>query len=154
MKNLTRNRWAPRPHVEVGKLPRGIAIRESSSTRRRRTLLLGSKKRKKKTFLGSKKKMATRTAVARVVAPHQPAWAAAVLARRMEGGRRVARYFSDGTGRVLSEEERAAESVYIQKMEREKLEKERRKADKDKADAAKRAAAAKGDKKGGEARPT
>uniref|UniRef100_A0A0E0K0N2 ATPase inhibitor n=1 Tax=Oryza punctata TaxID=4537 RepID=A0A0E0K0N2_ORYPU len=100
--------------------------------------------------------MATRTAVARVVAPHQPAWAAAV-ARRMEGagGRgRVARYFSDGTGRVLSEEERAAENVYIQKMEREKLEKLRRKADKDKADAAKRATAAKGDKKGGEARPT
>uniref|UniRef100_A0A0E0CLI7 ATPase inhibitor n=1 Tax=Oryza meridionalis TaxID=40149 RepID=A0A0E0CLI7_9ORYZ len=100
--------------------------------------------------------MATRTAVARVVAPHQPTWpwAAAVLARRMEGAGRVARYFSDGTGRVLSEEERAAESVYIQKMEREKLEKQRRKADKDKADAAKRAAAAKGDKKGGEARPT
>lgn len=75
------------------------------------------RKKEKKTFLGSKKeKMATRTAVARVVAPHQPAWpwAAAVLARRMEGAGRVARYFSDGTGRVLSEEERAAESVYIQ----------------------------------------
>uniref|UniRef100_A0A0D9VGN3 ATPase inhibitor n=1 Tax=Leersia perrieri TaxID=77586 RepID=A0A0D9VGN3_9ORYZ len=93
--------------------------------------------------------MATRTAVARV----------ATVARRMEeaggvGGRRVARYFSDGTGRVLSEEERAAENVYIQKMEREKLEKLRRKADKDKADAAKRAAAAKADKKGGEAHPS
>ncbi|KAF0934243.1 hypothetical protein E2562_023605 [Oryza meyeriana var. granulata] len=100
--------------------------------------------------------MATRTAVTRVVSPHQPAWVAAV-AKRMEGGaggRRVARYFSDGTGRVLSEEERAAENVYIQKMEREKLEKLRRKADKDKADAAKRAAAAKGDKKGDEARPS
>ncbi|XP_006647343.1 uncharacterized protein At2g27730, mitochondrial-like [Oryza brachyantha] len=106
--------------------------------------------------------MATRTAVARVAAPHQPAWVAA-LARRMEGagaggGRRVARYFSDGTGRVLSEEERAAENVYIQKMEREKLEKLKRTADKDKADAAKRAAAAaaaaKGDKKGEDARPT
>ncbi|OEL14307.1 hypothetical protein BAE44_0024672 [Dichanthelium oligosanthes] len=61
------------------------------------------------------------------------------------GGARVPRYFSDkASGRVLSEEERAAENVYIQKMEREKLEKLRRKEDKDKADAAK------GDKKKGE----
>ncbi|KAL5213489.1 hypothetical protein ABZP36_024336 [Zizania latifolia] len=89
--------------------------------------------------------MATRTAAARVVVPRQPAWVSA-LARRMEGvgGQRVARYFSDGTGngKVLSEEERAAENVYIQKMEREKLEKLRRKADKDQADAAKRAVTA------------
>ncbi|KAG6578822.1 putative protein, mitochondrial [Cucurbita argyrosperma subsp. argyrosperma] len=44
------------------------------------------------------------------------------------------RYFSDGKGRVLSEEERAAENVYIQKMEREKLEKQRLKAEKEKAE--------------------
>ncbi|XP_066318574.1 uncharacterized protein At2g27730, mitochondrial-like [Miscanthus floridulus] len=96
--------------------------------------------------------MATRRAVVRVTA--QPAWAA--VARRMEGvgggGARVSRCFSDkASGRVLSEEERAAENVYIQKMEREKLEKLRRKEDKAKAEAAKRAAAAaKGDKKKGE----
>ncbi|KAJ1279389.1 hypothetical protein BS78_04G152400 [Paspalum vaginatum] len=95
--------------------------------------------------------MATRSAVRRVTA--QPAWAAVAeaVARRMEsaGGGRVPRYFSDkASGRVLSEEERAAENVYIQKMEREKLEKLRRKQEKDKA--AERAAAAKGDKKKGE----
>lgn len=101
--------------------------------------------------------MATRRAVGvgRALVP-QPAWAAVAeaVARRMEGGgggRRVPRYFSDkASGRLLSEEERAAENVYIQKMEREKLEKLRRKADKDKAEAAKRAAAAKGEKKKGE----
>ncbi|XP_062223174.1 uncharacterized protein LOC133922038 [Phragmites australis] len=100
--------------------------------------------------------MATKRAVAMV---HQPAWAAVAeaAAMRMEGasGGRVLRYFGgNATGRVLSEEERAAENVYIQKMEREKLEKLRRKADKDKAEAAKRAAAAKGDKKGEEAHPS
>lgn len=36
------------------------------------------------------------------------------LCRLMEGSRRTPRYFSDGKGRVLSEEERAAENVYIQ----------------------------------------
>lgn len=45
-------------------------------------------------------------------------------------GRRDLRYFGDSTaaksGRVLAEEERAAENVYIQKMEREKMEKMRR----------------------------
>uniref|UniRef100_K3YWZ3 ATPase inhibitor n=1 Tax=Setaria italica TaxID=4555 RepID=K3YWZ3_SETIT len=100
--------------------------------------------------------MATRRAVGvgRALVP-QPAWAAVAeaVARRMEGvggGGRVPRYFSDkASGRLLSEEERAAENVYIQ-MEREKLEKLRRKADKDKAEAAKRAAAAKGEKKKGE----
>lgn len=57
-------------------------------------------------------RMATRRTVAASVTAHQPAWAA--VARRMEG---VSRYFSDkasGTGRLLSEEERAAENVYIQ----------------------------------------
>ncbi|XP_022133918.1 uncharacterized protein LOC111006346 [Momordica charantia] len=47
------------------------------------------------------------------------------------GGVRV---FSDDKGRVLSEEERAAENIYIQKMEREKLEKQRLKAEKEKAE--------------------
>ena len=59
--------------------------------------------------------MATRRGVVRVTA--LPAWAA--VARSMEGvgggGARVSRYFSDkASGRVLSEEERAAENVYIQ----------------------------------------
>ncbi|CAN0900609.1 Uncharacterized protein At2g27730, mitochondrial [Linum grandiflorum] len=44
------------------------------------------------------------------------------------------RYFSDGKGRVLSEEERAKETVYIQKMERERLEKLKLKAEKEKAE--------------------
>jgi len=103
--------------------------------------------------------MATRRAVGGALVP-RPAWAAVAeaVARRMEGlggGGRAPRYLSDkASGRVLGEEERAAENVYIQKMEREKLEKLRRKADKDKAEAA--AAAAKGDKKKGEeeAHPT
>ncbi|CAL5004710.1 unnamed protein product [Urochloa decumbens] len=49
-------------------------------------------------------------------APSPPAAAA--------GGRRL---LSDGKGRVLSEEERAKESVYIQKMERERQEKLKKK---------------------------
>ncbi|XP_042055256.1 uncharacterized protein LOC121799819 isoform X2 [Salvia splendens] len=44
------------------------------------------------------------------------------------------RYFSDGKGRVLSEEERAKETVYIQKMERERLEKQKKKAELEKTD--------------------
>ncbi|XP_024992197.1 uncharacterized protein At2g27730, mitochondrial-like [Cynara cardunculus var. scolymus] len=43
------------------------------------------------------------------------------------------RFFSD-QGRVLSEEERAAENVYIKKMEREKLEKQKLKEQKEKAE--------------------
>uniref|UniRef100_A0A452XI30 ATPase inhibitor n=1 Tax=Aegilops tauschii subsp. strangulata TaxID=200361 RepID=A0A452XI30_AEGTS len=84
-----------------------------------------------------------RAAAARIT---RPAWSAVgvTVPRRMEGiGRNCApRYFTDRirSGRVLSEEERAAENVYIQKMEREKLEKLRRKkADQEKADAAKSA---------------
>ncbi|EPS69222.1 hypothetical protein M569_05546 [Genlisea aurea] len=50
------------------------------------------------------------------------------------------RYLSDGKGRVLSEEELAKETVYIQKLEREKQEKlkkkEKEKAEKEKADQA------------------
>uniref|UniRef100_A0A2N9IAB5 ATPase inhibitor n=1 Tax=Fagus sylvatica TaxID=28930 RepID=A0A2N9IAB5_FAGSY len=56
------------------------------------------------------------------------------LTRPMDSTRGATRYFSDDKGRVLSEEERAAETVYIQKMEREKLEKQRKKADKEKAE--------------------
>ncbi|CAI0410639.1 unnamed protein product [Linum tenue] len=60
------------------------------------------------------------------------------LARSMDSTRAAARYFSNGDvgkgGRVLSEEERAKETVYVQKMEREKLEKQKRKAEKEKAE--------------------
>ncbi|KAF6165898.1 hypothetical protein GIB67_012795 [Kingdonia uniflora] len=52
----------------------------------------------------------------------------------MEGNRRNPRYFSDGKGRLFSEEERAAETIYIQKMERERLEKLRLRAEKEKAE--------------------
>ncbi|KAG9459007.1 hypothetical protein H6P81_003515 [Aristolochia fimbriata] len=55
----------------------------------------------------------------------------------MEASRRAVRYFSDGKGRILSEEEKAAENVYIQKMERERLEKMKAKAEKEKAKAEK-----------------
>ncbi|XP_020585271.1 uncharacterized protein LOC110027950 [Phalaenopsis equestris] len=61
--------------------------------------------------------------------------AAAVAARRSSRG------FSD-KGRVLSEEEMAAETIYIQKMEKEKLEKMKRKAEKEKAEAEKKKAEA------------
>lgn len=49
------------------------------------------------------------------------------------------RLLSDGKGRVLSEEERAKENVYIQKMERERREKLKKKLEqeKDAADKAK-----------------
>ncbi|KAL8162047.1 hypothetical protein V2J09_013536 [Rumex salicifolius] len=50
------------------------------------------------------------------------------------------RYFSDGSGRILSEEERAAENVYIKKMEKEKLEKAKLKAEREKAEKEKEAA--------------
>ncbi|GLT50069.1 hypothetical protein SLA2020_235810 [Shorea laevis] len=59
-----------------------------------------------------------------------------VTARRSgslrESGRGAIRYFSDSKGRVLSEEERAKEAVYIQKMERERLEKQKKQAEKEK----------------------
>ncbi|RRT81458.1 hypothetical protein B296_00012829 [Ensete ventricosum] len=59
-------------------------------------------------------------------------------ANAMEGmARRTPRYFGDGKGRVLSEEGRAAENVYIQKMERERMEKLRRKAEKERLEAEK-----------------
>ncbi|XP_040991605.1 uncharacterized protein At2g27730, mitochondrial isoform X2 [Juglans microcarpa x Juglans regia] len=59
------------------------------------------------------------------------------VTRSMESSRGATRYFGEGKGRILSEEERAAENVYIQKMEREKLEKLKRKAEKEKAEKAK-----------------
>ncbi|XP_030549939.1 uncharacterized protein At2g27730, mitochondrial-like [Rhodamnia argentea] len=58
----------------------------------------------------------------------------ASLTRFMDSSRGAARYLSSGDGRILSEEERAAENVYIQKMERERMEKQRRKAEKEKAE--------------------
>ncbi|KAA8534570.1 hypothetical protein F0562_032087 [Nyssa sinensis] len=58
--------------------------------------------------------------------------------RLMEGsGRSTAsglRYFSEDKGRVLSEEERAIENVYIQKAERERMEKRKAKEEKEKAE--------------------
>ena len=59
---------------------------------------------------------------------------ASLTLRLMDSTRRTAptRYFSDGKGRVFSEEERAAETIYIKKMEREKLEKLKAKAEKEK----------------------
>ncbi|GMI97266.1 hypothetical protein like AT2G27730 [Hibiscus trionum] len=42
-------------------------------------------------------------------------------------GRYISRRFSSGSGKVLGEEEKAAENVFIQKTEREKLEKLARK---------------------------
>ncbi|XP_042486896.1 uncharacterized protein At2g27730, mitochondrial [Macadamia integrifolia] len=59
------------------------------------------------------------------------------LNRMMEGGRRFPRYFSDGKGKVLSEEEKAAENIYIKKMEKERMEKLKLKAEKEKAAAEK-----------------
>ncbi|PIN14962.1 hypothetical protein CDL12_12406 [Handroanthus impetiginosus] len=60
------------------------------------------------------------------------------LCRLMEGKWRSSasslRYFSDGKDRVLGEEERAKETVYIQKMERERLEKLKKKAEQEKAE--------------------
>ncbi|KAH6802970.1 F1F0-ATPase inhibitor protein [Perilla frutescens var. frutescens] len=55
-----------------------------------------------------------------------------------EGGRRSSaaslRYFSESKGRMFSEEERAKETVYIQKMERERMEKLKKKAEREKAE--------------------
>ncbi|XP_066326849.1 ATPase inhibitor, mitochondrial-like [Miscanthus floridulus] len=74
--------------------------------------------------------MAMRTALsslpARLRAPAAPASAAAT------GGLRL---LSDGKGRVLSEEERAKESVYIQKMEKERLEKLKKRLEQEKSGA-------------------
>ncbi|KAJ9175403.1 hypothetical protein P3X46_013962 [Hevea brasiliensis] len=73
--------------------------------------------------------MATRFALSRLC-----------ITRSMDSTRGATRYFSDGKGRVLSEEERAAENVYIQKKERERLEKLKQKAEKEKAEKEKESA--------------
>ncbi|GAV72353.1 IATP domain-containing protein [Cephalotus follicularis] len=65
--------------------------------------------------------MATRSALSRLT-----------VTRSMKSTLGATRYFSDGKGRVLSEEERAAENVYIKKMEKERLEKLKQKAEKEK----------------------
>ncbi|KAJ4720574.1 putative F1F0-ATPase inhibitor protein [Melia azedarach] len=62
------------------------------------------------------------------------------VTRSMQSTRGATRYFSDDKGRILSEEERAAENVYIQKMEREKLEKLKQKAEKEKLEKEKESA--------------
>ncbi|XVF00026.1 hypothetical protein REPUB_Repub03eG0250800 [Reevesia pubescens] len=54
--------------------------------------------------------------------------------RSMESTRGAIRYLSDDRGKILSEEERAKETVYIQKMEKEKMEKMKKKAEKEKAE--------------------
>ncbi|XP_028961228.2 uncharacterized protein At2g27730, mitochondrial-like isoform X1 [Malus domestica] len=59
----------------------------------------------------------------------------ALITRSMESSRGATRYLSAGTGKILSEEERAAENVYIQRKERERLAKQ--KAEKEKAEKAK-----------------
>ncbi|KAL6858744.1 hypothetical protein ACP4OV_017746 [Aristida adscensionis] len=73
--------------------------------------------------------MAMRSALTSLPARLRAPPAAAVAA----GGRRL--LSADGKGRVLSEEERAKESVYIQKMERERQEKLKKKLEQEKADA-------------------
>ncbi|KAJ3675110.1 hypothetical protein LUZ60_004152 [Juncus effusus] len=79
--------------------------------------------------------MAIRSAAARI----PQTTTRVIVGAKMEGvfGGRASRYFSDGKGRILSEEERAKETVYIQKMERERSEKLRKKAEKEKAEAEK-----------------
>ncbi|KAI9156165.1 hypothetical protein LWI28_001553 [Acer negundo] len=62
------------------------------------------------------------------------------VVRSMKSTRGATRCFSDDKGRVLSEEERAAETIYIQKMEREKMEKLKKKAEKEKAEKEKESA--------------
>ncbi|TQD89814.1 hypothetical protein C1H46_024638 [Malus baccata] len=53
----------------------------------------------------------------------------------MELSQGAIRYLSSGKGKILNEEERAAENVYIQRKEKEILEKQ--KAEKEKAEKAK-----------------
>ncbi|KAL7589800.1 uncharacterized protein At2g27730, mitochondrial [Lactuca sativa] len=55
------------------------------------------------------------------------------LSMDSSSSRSAFRFFSD-QGRVLNDEERAAENVYIRKMEKEKLEKQKRKEEKEKAE--------------------
>ncbi|XP_042455212.1 uncharacterized protein At2g27730, mitochondrial-like [Zingiber officinale] len=57
-----------------------------------------------------------------------------VTVARESAALRSARLFSDGKGKILSEEEKAAENIYIQKMERERMEKLKKQREKEKAD--------------------
>ncbi|CAK7325212.1 unnamed protein product [Dovyalis caffra] len=75
--------------------------------------------------------MATRSALSRL---------SLTATRSMESTRGATRYFSDDKGKILSEEERAAENIYIQKMERERLEKLKLKQEKEKAEKEKQGA--------------
>ncbi|TQE08927.1 hypothetical protein C1H46_005310 [Malus baccata] len=59
----------------------------------------------------------------------------ALITRSMMSSRGATRYLSSGTGKILSEEERAAENVYIQRKGGERLAKQ--KAEKEKAEKAK-----------------
>ncbi|XP_077235744.1 uncharacterized protein LOC143877526 isoform X2 [Tasmannia lanceolata] len=70
--------------------------------------------------------MAMRSAISRIS-----------MSRSVGGIPKASRYFSDGNGRIFSEEEKAAENIYIQKMERERLEKLKLKAEKEKKPAEK-----------------
>ncbi|KAJ8540315.1 hypothetical protein K7X08_030234 [Anisodus acutangulus] len=61
------------------------------------------------------------------------------LRRLMEGGNVAQRSYISGIrsfsdGKILGEEERAQENIYIKKMERERLEKANQKAEREKAE--------------------
>ncbi|RRT79113.1 hypothetical protein GW17_00010761 [Ensete ventricosum] len=56
-----------------------------------------------------------------------------VAAAKEVAAPRSSRFFSDGKGRVLSEEERAAETIYIQRLEKLKKQQEKENAEAEKA---------------------
>ncbi|XP_019059618.1 PREDICTED: uncharacterized protein LOC109117254 [Tarenaya hassleriana] len=71
--------------------------------------------------------MATRSALTRLRLTRSVGVSRTGLTRSLGSTLGATRCFSDDKGRVLSEEERAKENIYIQKMERERLEKLRKK---------------------------
>ncbi|XP_010543614.1 PREDICTED: uncharacterized protein At2g27730, mitochondrial [Tarenaya hassleriana] len=73
--------------------------------------------------------MATRSALTRLGLTRSVEASQIGLTRSLDSARAATRCFSDDKGRVLSEEERAKENIYIQKMERERLEKLKKKID-------------------------
>ncbi|KAJ6349846.1 hypothetical protein OIU78_006103 [Salix suchowensis] len=85
----------------------------------------GSKRLSCRESKSQPKQMASRSALSRL---------SLTATRSMQSTRGATRYFSDDKGRVLSEEERAAENVYIKKMEKEKSEKQKLKHEKEKAE--------------------
>ncbi|KAJ6428726.1 hypothetical protein OIU84_020405 [Salix udensis] len=85
----------------------------------------GSKRLSCREIKSQPKKMASRSALSRL---------SLTATRSMQSTRGATRFFSDDKGRVLSEEERAAENVYIKKMEKEKSEKQKLKHEKEKAE--------------------